>query len=143
MAPLQAARRVPIAHLSPDLESIDNTYAQGVVTLVWPYSSSNKSFSLLLVESDFRLRRQHGQVRVRFHSSSALAVAKHRVSSGDELLLGLKGAAWTKPTAAISTPGRSIDWELDYRDFLSLTASSENHIRVPSLTYLPDSKTRS
>ena len=109
----------PIAHLNPDLRP-DESSVTGVVTLIWPYASSKNTSSLLLVEPDFRLRSRRGQVRIHFEGSSAKAVARSGVSSGDQLLLSLRGAQWAKDPTAATTPGRGIDWQLQYGERLVL-----------------------
>ena len=109
----------PIAQLNPDLRP-DESSVTGIVTLIWPYASSKETFSLLLVEPDFRLRSKRGQVRVHFQGSSAKAVARSGISSGDQLLLSLRGAQWAKSFTAAVTPGRGIDWELQFGERLVL-----------------------
>lgn len=109
----------PIAQLNPELRH-DESSVTGIVTLIWPYASSKQTISLLLVEPDFRLRSSRGQVRVNFHGSSAKAVARSGLRSGDQLLLSLEGAQWAKDSTAATTPGRAIDWELEYGERLVL-----------------------
>lgn len=109
----------PIAQLNPDVRP-DESSVTGIVTLIWPYASSKTTFSLLLVDPDFRLRSSRGQVRVHFQGSSAKTVASSGISSGDQLLLSLRGAQWAKNPAAASTPGRGIDWELQFGERLVL-----------------------
>ena len=109
----------PIAQLNPDLKHDDSRVA-GIVTLIWPYAASKSTFSLLLVDPDFRLRSNRGQVRVHFQGSSAKAVARSGISSGDQLLLSLRGAQWVKDSTAAATPGRGIDWQLQYGERLVL-----------------------
>lgn len=104
---------VPIAQLDPSLADYGGT-VEGVVTLIWPYSASNKSFSILLAEQDFRLRRRNGQVRIYFTGSSARAVAKCDAQSGDLVTLSLSGAQWEKDETVSKTPGRGIAWQLRF-----------------------------
>lgn len=113
----------PITQLNPDLRP-DESFVTGIVTLVWPYAASKSTFSLLLVEPDFRLRSNRGQVRVHFQGSSAKAVARSGISSGDQLLLSLKGAQWAKDSTVAATPGRGIDWQLQYAERLVLEVRS-------------------
>lgn len=110
---------VPIAQLQPSI-SPDTITIVGQVALIWPYSSSKKSFGLLIVEPDFRLRRERGQVHVNFSNSSAKAVALSGVKIGDEVLLSMVGVEWTKDEATPRTPGHGIDWELCFRERLVL-----------------------
>ena len=106
---------LPIAQLQPGLDN-DSTTIKGIVTLIWPYALHSQTLSLLLVEPDFRLRRHRGQVRVHFHGSSAKALSRSGIVSGDQLLLSLKGVEWAKDTLTASTPGRGIEWELRYSE---------------------------
>lgn len=115
-SPLSTTTTIPIAQLQPDLDAKDETSVTGIVTLIWPYASLTQSLSLLLVEPDFRLRRHRGQVRIHFHGSSAKAVARSGVSSGDQLSLSLIGADWAKDGCTATTPGRGIEWELQYAE---------------------------
>lgn len=115
----------PIAQLGPDLDT-SNTSVKGIVTLVWPYSSSKKSFSILLVEPDFRLRRNKGQVRITFRKSCAKALARAGIASGDTLLLRLSGCKWTSEDTTLQTPGRSAGWELLFDRQLHLQVQTDS-----------------
>ncbi|KAI9766258.1 MAG: hypothetical protein M1840_006672 [Geoglossum simile] len=128
-SPLSSATPLPIAQLDPSLPSLSSTSIKAIVTLIWPYSSSRHSISLLLAEPDFRLRRLRGQVRVHFHGSSAKAVARRGVGSGDVVSLGLDGAEWLRVEAS-STPGRGIDWELAFTERLSMELNCGAHQSV-------------
>lgn len=105
--------QTPIAQLSPELPSVESQHFRATVTLIWPYSSSACQLALLLAEPDLRLRRRNGQVRARFSGASAKAIATTGVGIGDEVVLSLRGAQFVTE-GAISTPGKSIDWELEY-----------------------------
>lgn len=106
-----------ISQLSPELSELGSKQIRGIVTLIWPFSSSARQFALLLGDPDFRLRRRHGQVRVRFSGSSARAVANTGVGIGDEVVLSLRGVEFVRD-GLLSTPGKSIDWELAYSQTL-------------------------
>ncbi|KAF1996424.1 hypothetical protein P154DRAFT_623196 [Amniculicola lignicola CBS 123094] len=110
----------PIAELSPELSAPDSRHFKAVITLLWPYSSSTRQCAFLLADSDIRRRRNRGQVRVRFAGSSARIVAEKGIGIGDELVLGLKGARFVRDEEEVRTPGRSIDWELEYKQTLVL-----------------------
>lgn len=86
-----------------------------MVALVWPYSSSTRTLSLLLAEPDIRLRKGKGQVKVIFHGPSAEAVAKGQVGIGDAVKLGLEGAQWIQSSEIVSTPGKKIEWDLVFQ----------------------------
>ncbi|KAF2677651.1 hypothetical protein K458DRAFT_377953 [Lentithecium fluviatile CBS 122367] len=109
---------VAIAELTPELPALNSKHFRAVVALIWPYSSSARQFALLLGDPDFRRRRQNGQVRVRFLGSSAKAIARTGVGIGDEVVLSLHGAQFVQD-GSVSTPGKSIDWELSYTQTLS------------------------
>jgi hypothetical protein len=106
-------QRLPIAKLNPELSALESRQITAVVTLIWPYSSSQRHFALLLAEPDFRLRRKKGQVRVRFSGSGARAIATTGVGIGDEVVLSLQGARFIQE-GVFSTPGKSLDWEISY-----------------------------
>ena len=112
---LHSKTQLPIAQLEPSVD-VENTCVKGIVTLIWPYSSSTKSISILLVEPDFRLRRNKGQVRITFHTSSAKAVARSKISSGDELAISLLGVSWAKDEGKFRIPGSGVEWELQFAE---------------------------
>lgn len=118
--------KIPIAQLSPTLDQLEHKCIYAAVTLVWPYSSSTKSLSLLLAEPDFRLRRSNGQVKVTFHGRVAERVAESAVGIGDEVRLALKHARLVSNDAAQQTPGRFVAWDVYFDYGVSLEVS-----RVP------------
>lgn len=111
---------IPISELSPDRDDISTKSVHAVVTLVWPYSSSSQSLSLLLAEPDFRLRRSQGQVKVNFHGISAQEVAQTHVGIGDEVRLSLEGVRWTDTQGPSATPGRNVSWDINFENSVSL-----------------------
>lgn len=130
-SPSTVVSSTPISQLNPELRPGDSSVT-GIVTLIWPYASSKKTLSLLLVEPDFRLRSSRGQVRVNFQGSSAKAVARSGIGSGDQLRLSLEGAQWAKDPTAATTPGRGIDWELQFGERLVLQVRG---LRAPRNRY--------
>lgn len=110
---------VRIRELRPDLHALETKQIRAVVTLIWPYSPSQRQFALLLAEPDIRLRRNKGQVRARFSSTSARVLATTGVGIGDEVLLSLQGAQFVQ--GHVSTPGKSIDWELAYTQTVAVS----------------------
>lgn len=109
---------IPIADLKPSCSS--TKAIQSVVALLWPYSASNKSLTLLLVEPDFRLRRHKGQVRVEFQGSSAKEVARSGICTGDEVVLSLQDAVWIREEAGVRTPGKGVEWKLIFGERVSI-----------------------
>ncbi|EAW24300.1 uncharacterized protein NFIA_038740 [Aspergillus fischeri NRRL 181] len=123
---------ISIAQISPDADRILERSIHAIVTLVWPYSSSNKSLSLLLAEPDFRLRRNNGQVKVVFRGRAAEAVAKSQVGIGDHVYLGLAGSKFVPSVAVAQTPGKCVPWDvqLDDRVLLEIWRSSQHFSTV-------------
>ncbi|KAJ9298678.1 hypothetical protein DTO271G3_3645 [Paecilomyces variotii] len=117
---------IPISELSPEREDISTRSVHAVVTLVWPYSSSSQSLSLLLAEPDFRLRRSQGQVKVNFHGASAQEVAQTHVGIGDEVHLSLKGVRWTDTQGPLATPGRNVSWDINFENHVTLEISRDS-----------------
>ncbi|RDW93106.1 uncharacterized protein DSM5745_00428 [Aspergillus mulundensis] len=105
---------VPIAQLSPDNDRLPGNSVHSIVTLLWPYSSSTKTLSLLLAEPDFRLRRSNGQVKVFFHGQVAEEVARTHIGIGDKVYLSLAGSRLTKNDAATQTPGKGVSWDVHF-----------------------------
>lgn len=122
---------ISIAVLRPDVDAPESKQIKAVVTLIWPYSSSQRQFALLLAEPDLRLRRRKGQVRVRFSSTSARALATTGVGIGDEVVLSLHGAQFVQD-GAVSTPGKSVDWELAYKQTLAVSVR-RNGVEIANL----------
>lgn len=100
----------PIAQLSPELPAVPSA-VRGIVTIIWPYSSSRDLFAFILAEPDLRLRRPKGQVRVNLYGLSAKAVVASGLSSGDRLLISLEGAEW-EPAEA--NRGAGLEWQLKF-----------------------------
>ncbi|KAK4953612.1 hypothetical protein LTR10_008215 [Elasticomyces elasticus] len=122
---------VPIQSLAPNTAPPAEASIRGIVTLLWPYSSSTKSCALLVADPDFRLRKQRGQVRVRFHGEVAAAVARARLAIGDEVVLRLQGANWEQDVSTATTPGRNVGGELSFGRHLDLRiARAEGEIAV-------------
>ncbi len=115
---------IPIALLNPSLPTAARSLIKAVVTLIWPYSSSTRSLTVLLAEPDFRLRRSKGQVRVQFLGSSAHHVFKAGIGSGDQVILSLDGVNWAKDESTKQTPGRGIEWELRFTEKLIIQVRS-------------------
>ncbi|KAL4903432.1 hypothetical protein BDW74DRAFT_40409 [Aspergillus multicolor] len=105
---------VPIAQLSPDNDRLSESSVHSIVTLLWPYSSSTKTLSLLLAEPDFRLRRTNGQVKVFFHGQVAEEVARTHIGIGDKVYLSLFGSRLTKNDAVNQTPGKGVSWDVHF-----------------------------
>ncbi|PWY79638.1 hypothetical protein BO70DRAFT_380236 [Aspergillus heteromorphus CBS 117.55] len=125
---------VPIAQLSPTLENLSESSIHAVVTLLWPYSSSTRSISLLVAEPDFRLRRTNGQVKVVFHGHVAQEVAKSQIGIGDSVYLRLAGARFLDHDAENQTPGRFVAWDVHFDNNVLLEVwRSSQHLSTVSI----------
>ncbi|KAN0080836.1 hypothetical protein V8E54_004040 [Elaphomyces granulatus] len=127
-SPPQSPTLVAIAQLSPALENKSERSFHAVVTLVWPFSSSNRTFSLLLAEPDVRLRRHNGQAKVTFHGSCAEMIARTQVGIGDEVWLCLDGVSWSENNemAKAANDHRGLSWDLHYEHRVSLKIVRNN-----------------
>jgi hypothetical protein len=114
---------VDISSLEQHGADLESKFIRGIITIIWPFSSSAGKASFLLADPDFRLRYRKGQVRIQLQGSAALAVAKSKLAIGDEVALGLKGARLVETEAGVSTPGKSVDLELRFGHILSLEVS--------------------
>ncbi|AEO63427.1 uncharacterized protein THITE_2108666 [Thermothielavioides terrestris NRRL 8126] len=122
---LLASRPVtPIAELNPDLLDQASRVVRGNVTITWPYNSVTKTLAFLLAESDVRLRRARGQIRIELRGPSAAAASECGLGAGDELLLGLDGAHWAKDVSRGRIPGARVDWQLQFSEKLILQVTS-------------------
>ncbi|KAI1776224.1 hypothetical protein F4818DRAFT_413437 [Hypoxylon cercidicola] len=119
---LLTATKTPIADLTPDLVEAPSRAVHGVVTITWPYNSVKGTFSFILAEPDYRLRRNNGQVRINLTGSSAKNAAESGLSSGDAIILSLEGAEWEPEQfkKRQSLPGAGIDWQLKFSERLVL-----------------------
>ena len=114
---------IPISSLEQRRSDSDAEFIKGIVTLIWPFSSSAGKAAFLVVDPDFRLRHRKGQVRVRVQGAAALAIAKSRIAIGDEVSIGLRGARLVENEAGVSTPGKSVELELQFGHFMTMQVS--------------------
>lgn len=119
---LQSGVTTSIAQLNPDLTDINSRVIRGTITITWPYSSYRNVAAFVLAESDYRLRRDKGQVRVEFSGPAAKAVADAGLNSGDEIILSLKGVEWADKDPRTPLLGEPLDWQLKFRGKLLLQA---------------------
>lgn len=115
---LQSAQRTPIAELQPEITNPNERVAEGEVTITWPFSIVTRSVAFKLVESDFRLRMNNGQVRVDFYGAAGKAVTKAALGGGDEVQLSLEGVEWVQAPP----PKRpdTLEWQLEFTNRLRL-----------------------
>ncbi|KAF4445560.1 hypothetical protein F53441_10692 [Fusarium austroafricanum] len=111
---------IPISQLNPDIPGQEKRLISGTITITWPFSILNKSIAFLLAERDFRLRRENGQVRIRFHGAAAKAIADASLGAGDEIRVSLQGAKWEKNETQTQVAGSTLAWQLEYTNHLTL-----------------------
>ncbi|KAF4958209.1 hypothetical protein FGADI_2581 [Fusarium gaditjirri] len=117
---LDQGEPISIAQLSPDVPSQDARVIIGTVTITWPFSILNKSIAFLLAERDFRLRRENGQVRIRFHGEAARAIADASLGAGDEVRVSLQGVKWQRNETQTQVAGSTLAWQLEFSNRLVL-----------------------
>jgi len=109
---------ISIAELEPGHPSSKSI--KGIVTLMWPFSSSTNQAAFLLADPDFRQRYMKGQVRVQVHGAVARVLANSHFGIGDEVVLSIRGARWVDTEVGVSTPGKGLDSELLFKDQISV-----------------------
>ncbi|KAK8012578.1 hypothetical protein PG991_009953 [Apiospora marii] len=111
----------PIAQLNPELPAQTAT-VRGVVTIVWPYSSTTSSLSFTIAEPEYRLRRPKGQIRVNFAGHIAKEVSGSGIGSGDELVICLDGVEWEAAATNTRLASAGHEWQLKFSQKLRLQA---------------------
>ncbi|KAK5058806.1 hypothetical protein LTR84_011070 [Exophiala bonariae] len=120
------ALRIPVAGLTPT-QAAHESHVEATVALVWPYSNSTATFALLLVDHASR-----GQVKVIFRNGAARQVANTKVGIGDKIQLALLGCDWKDTVDTISTPGKRLEWDLQYdsRVFLQVHLQGQDIVAI-------------
>ncbi|KAF5656606.1 hypothetical protein FHETE_10916 [Fusarium heterosporum] len=111
---------LPIAQLNPEVADPEKRVVHGSITITWPFSILHKSIAFLLAERDFRLRRENGQVRLRFHGAAARAITDASLGAGDEIRVSLQGAKWEKNETHTQVAGSTLEWQLEFTNRLIL-----------------------
>ncbi|KAL2676829.1 hypothetical protein Neosp_010595 [[Neocosmospora] mangrovei] len=117
---LRDGQLTAIAELNPEVSDQNKRVVDGTITITWPFSVLNKSIAFLLAERDFRLRREKGQVRIRFHGASAKAISDASLGGGDEIRLSLEGVKWEKNETQTQVAGSTLEWQLEFNNRLIL-----------------------
>lgn len=117
---LDSGRLISITSLNPSTAVPGDCAFKAVVTLIWPFSASNRSAALLLADPDFRQRRSGGQIRVQLRGPAAKAVSVSGVSIGDVVGLQLNGGSWIETNTTTRTPGRSVSADLLFKQTITL-----------------------
>jgi hypothetical protein len=114
---------LPLASLSPTSSSTaassssSSTYITAVVTLIWPFSSSSRTLSIVASEQNPILRLSKGQLRVNFHGPAATGVDARGLQSGDHVCISLDGAHWEELASASS---RDVPWAVSFEKKLTM-----------------------
>ena len=117
-------------------DDIPPGYISAIVMVKWPYSSSRHEMALILAEPSLRLRRENGQVKVRFTGVGGLALAKAHIAVGDEMLLSLQGAV-AEEKSGTQKLERGLGFELRYARGVAMRVL-RNGVEVFSLNALAD-----
>ncbi|GKT99543.1 hypothetical protein FLAG1_01658 [Fusarium langsethiae] len=123
---LDQGESIPIAGLNPDASDQENRVVHGTITITWPFSIITKSIAFLLAEHDFRLRRENGQVRVRFHGAAAKAISDASLGAGDDIRVSLRGVQWEKNETQTQVAGSTLAWQLEFTNRLVIGISRPN-----------------
>lgn len=110
----------PIAQLNPDISDQATRVVQGVITVTWPFSIVTKSIAFILAERDPRLRREKGQVRIRFNGGAAKAISEATVGGGDEICISLDGAKWERHESRPQLADSTLEWQIEFTNRLLL-----------------------
>ncbi|CAM1508334.1 Fc.00g051820.m01.CDS01 [Cosmosporella sp. VM-42] len=131
-AHLRDGEVTPIAQLNPDISEQKSRVVSGVITIIWPFSIVTKSIAFILAEPDFRLRRDKGQVRLRFHGAVGKAIADSGIGGGDEIRMSLDRVKWEKNEMQTQLAGSTLEWQLEFtnRLLLSIQRADEEVVRV-------------
>ncbi|KAK9377741.1 uncharacterized protein V1513DRAFT_482101 [Lipomyces chichibuensis] len=84
-------KELEIASLSPT-NATDSHFLSGEISLIWPYSSLTRQFSIQLCDADISKRIRKGQIKLIFGGKSVGKVADELMNSGDKLRIALKGS---------------------------------------------------
>ena len=119
------SERVRIADLEQAhvTAAIAGKYVEATISLVWPYSSSTRKFSVLLSEYDSGSFKTRRQVKVTFHNGAAKAAQESKIGIGDTIRLSLEASELTKRLDEISTPGKRLENDVEFRRQLTLEMS--------------------
>ncbi|KAM0435231.1 hypothetical protein ACHAPT_003321 [Fusarium lateritium] len=144
---LRDGQLTSIAKLNPEISDQNRRVVDGTITITWPFSILNKSIAFLLAERDFRLRREKGQVRIRFHGAAAKAIADASLGGGDEIRLSLEGVKWEKNETQTQVAGSTLEWQLEFTDRLIISirrpdSEKEEVINIDSPATEPEATNR-
>ncbi|CUS10565.1 unnamed protein product [Tuber aestivum] len=111
------SKRVPLASLAPGTSDNEPEFLVAIISLLWPFSPSSSSLSILASEKDFRLRKNRGQVRINFKGLAASAVDRTELQIGDRVVISLEGAQFQPLDDATE---RDVPWVVVYSTRLAM-----------------------
>ncbi|PWW72750.1 hypothetical protein C7212DRAFT_285780 [Tuber magnatum] len=111
------SKQVPLASLAPGTSDNEPGSLVAIISLLWPFSPSSSSLSILASEKDFRLRKNRGQVRVNFKGLAASAVDQAKLQIGDRVVISLEGAEFQPLDDATE---RDVPWVVVYSTRLAM-----------------------
>ncbi|KAG0633197.1 hypothetical protein HOY80DRAFT_1141601 [Tuber brumale] len=111
------SKQVPLASLAPGIHDNEPEFFVAIISLLWPFSPSSSSLSILASEKDFRLRKNRGQVRINFKGLAASAVDQTKLQIGDRVIISLEGAEFQPLDDATE---RDVPWVVMYSTRLAM-----------------------
>jgi hypothetical protein len=106
-----------LASIDPTTVAEQPAYISAVVTLMWPFSPSSSSLSIIASEEDFRLRLSKGQLRVNFNGACASAVETCGLQIGDKVMISLEGAQYDELASATA---KDVSWAVTFNSRLAM-----------------------
>ncbi|RPB03550.1 hypothetical protein L873DRAFT_1669908 [Choiromyces venosus 120613-1] len=129
------SKQVPLASLAPGAPDNEPEFLVAIISLLWPFSSSSSSLSVLASEEDFRLRKNRGQVRINFKGLAASAVDQTKLQIGDRVIISLEGAEFQPLEDATE---RDVPWVMVYSSRLAMKVNTASGWSTINIT--PDSE---
>ena len=114
---LWPSKQVLLASLAPGASDSEPKFLVAIISLLWPFSPSSSSLSVLASEEDFRLRKNRGQVRINFKGLPASAVDRTKLQIGDRVIISLEGAEFQPLDDATE---RDVPWIVVYSTRLAM-----------------------
>ncbi|CAZ81201.1 unnamed protein product [Tuber melanosporum] len=111
------SKQVPLASLAPGTYDNEPGFFVAIISLLWPFSPSSSSLSILASEKDFRLRKNRGQVRVNFTGLAASVVDQTKLQIGDRVIISLEGVEFQPLDDATE---RDVPWVVVYSTRLAM-----------------------
>lgn len=100
---------IPISAVNENT-NLQSSFINGVVSLLWPYSSSRHEFSILLGEEDILERINRGQIKLTFLGRAIGKALESKMQIGDIVKVSLAGSNITA-NDDLSKSESDSDWK--------------------------------